>query len=245
MGLSGRARPAAAEKVPAAADEQGEASGSSTTKPPTRPGWGGLGGMLGGGNATQKAEQVRRKSVIQQKQAADDKKIRFTINGVSQRMTKEDFIREVSQLNTKTRKEVVDQSSASQKVKTLAKQDPPLARPGQQVPIPLIVEDSESTKAESSRAQSNRSESYSPMRQAGKRPEESETAVERSRRLAVLAGQGDEETGETPAERRRREAALGMAGGSSQDDSDDEGDARVPPVNRRGIRFAEPERGRK
>ncbi|MBW1279587.1 hypothetical protein, partial [Escherichia coli] len=46
-----------------------------------------------------------------------------------------------------------------------------------------------------------------------------ETAVERKRRLAVLAAQGEPErrhgsvdeadTGETPAERRRREAALG------------------------------------
>lgn len=74
--------------------------------------------------------------------------------------------------------------------------------------------------------------------------DDGETAVERKRRLAVLATQADEEEGgETPAERRRREAALGMAaeGLVEESDSDDEGSERVPPA-KRGIRFAEPTR---
>lgn len=88
--------------------------------------------------------------------------------------------------------------------------------------------------------------------------DEPETAVERRRRLAVLKGLGsgdgdDDEEGdasETPAERRRREAALGVSGGGAggdeeeEEDSDDDDTPRVPPA-RRGIRFAEPERGRK
>ncbi|CAM1510214.1 Fc.00g005490.m01.CDS01 [Cosmosporella sp. VM-42] len=224
MGLGGLARPA--EKAPEAVAEEGEAS-TAAGKAPAKPAWG------------------RRKSVVQEEQqAADDKNVRFTIGGVSQRMTKEDFIREVQKLNTRTRKEVVDQSSASNTVKKLAKQDPP---PN----IPEIAEDSESTDQDP-----KRSESISPMRLVGqssrsppKKPtvkpseEQGETAIERKRRLAVLASQGDEEeTEETPAERRRREAALGMsADNGADDDSDDEGD--LP--ERRGIRFAEPERGRK
>lgn len=90
--------------------------------------------------------------------------------------------------------------------------------------------------------------------------DEPETAVERRRRLAVLKGlgggdgDGDGEEGdaaETPAERRRRQAALGVSGGGAggdddeeEEDSDDDDTPRVPPA-RRGIRFAEPERGRK
>jgi hypothetical protein len=222
--------------------------------------------MLTGSTATQRAEQARRKSVAQQEAAADDRNIRFTIGGVGQRMTKEDFIREVRKLDETTRKDVVDQSSASNALKRIARNDPALA--AKQVsssprrpPIPQIVEHgSESSKAASERAGRRQSESVSP----GRRPDPSssrspparssqpseqqgETAIERKRRLAVLASQNEEEdTGETPAERRRREAALGMEGGAVAEDSDseDEGEPRVPPV-RRGIRFAEPDRGRR
>ena len=194
----------------------------------------------------------RKKSVVAQDQEqarlaekeADDRNIRFTIGGEGKRMTKEDFLREVRKLDKNTRKEVVDKSTASTQVKRLAKQDPP-------APIPEILKTQDSKNTDS---REKRSESYSPGRRPGEssrepaskvKPsvEQGETAVERKRRLAVLASQGDDdETAETPAERRRREAALGMSAGDAvNDDSDDEGD--LP--ERRGIRFAEPERGRK
>ncbi|KAF7561491.1 hypothetical protein G7046_g2642 [Stylonectria norvegica] len=245
------------EKPPEAIAEEGEASGTGTSKIAPKPGWTGFGGILRSETGAQRPEATRKKSVAQEELPADNRKIRFTIGGVGQRMTEEDFIRKVQKLDVRTRREVVDQSTASQTVKTIAKQDPPIAIPG------LGADrDSESTKAPSTAPK--RSESVSPMRRPGEssrqpftrqplsrapsskvhQPSEqqSETAVERKRRLAVLSSQGeDEETGETPAERRRREAALGMGGVGAADDSDDEGD--LP--ERRGIRFAEPERGRK
>lgn len=221
MGLGSLAR-TGASKSPEAAAEEGQAGQASS--PPGKAGW-----------------ANRRRSVAQE-QAADDRHIRFTIGGVGQRMTKEDFIREVRQLDSRTRKEVVDQSSASQAVKKLAKQDPPVFR------TPGISEEGEAARGRQQRPRS--SDSISPTRapaaaakaKAKVKPSEAvpETKVERNRRLAALEGQHLEseemETGETPAERKRREAALGMGGGSA-DDSDDEGDERVPPA-RRGITFA-------
>lgn len=216
MGLGSLARPVA-EKVPEAIAEEGEASGTGAARP---------------------TRAARRQSVAQE-QAVDDRNIRFTIGGVNQRMTKEDFIREVQKLNAKTRKEVVEQSTASMTVKRIATQDPPAA----QSPTSKITEEPETAWVGRSTRRpttARSSESISPTRTPGKtKPseEQGETAVERKRRLAVLATQ-TEETVETPAERKRRQAALGM-GEESADDSDDEGDERVPPTNRRGITFAE------
>lgn len=216
MGLGSLARPVA-DKVPEAIVEEGEASGTGASKP---------------------TRAARRQSVAQE-QAVDDRNIRFTIGGVNQRMTKEDFIREVQKLNAKTRKEVVEQSTASMTVKRIATQDPPAA----QSPTSKIIEEPETAwvgRSPHRPTTARSSESISPTRTPGKsKPSEDqgETAVERKRRLAVLATQ-TEETVETPAERKRRQAALGM-GEESADDSDDEGDERVPPTNRRGITFAE------
>jgi hypothetical protein len=53
----------------------------------------------------------------------DDKHIRFTIGGVGQRMTKEDFIREMRKYDKGTRHEIMDHSNASNRVKTLADQE--------------------------------------------------------------------------------------------------------------------------
>ncbi|KFH41440.1 Na(+)/H(+) antiporter-like protein [Hapsidospora chrysogenum ATCC 11550] len=179
----------------------------------------------------------------EQEQAADDKKIRFTIGGVGQRMTKEDFIREVQKLDAKTRRQVVDQSSASQGVKFLAKQEPA----GHSAAAPRILEQVRSSDDQSA---------LNPSSSVGSRPprpseEAGETAAERRRQLAVLSSQSDGAEGsrdenhglrddedETPAERRRREAALGTSGDGA--DSDDEERA----ASGMRIRFAEPERGR-
>ncbi|KAM5353961.1 hypothetical protein ACJ41O_000611 [Fusarium nematophilum] len=224
-------------ELPTGKGEAGEASETGAAageEAPTKAGWASFGGVFGGAAA---GERARKKSVVAETQAADDKNIRFTIGGVGQRMTKEDFIREVQKLDSRTRKEVVDQSSASQTVKKIARQD----LPSEEAVEPTI--ETPSPKRRPSRAGG---EPVSPTRRAGRagpsspsKPseEQGETAVERKRRLAVLASQDDEETGETPAERRRREAALGMGGATHGDDSDDEGDLRVPP-ERRGITFA-------
>ncbi|KAM0561463.1 hypothetical protein ACHAPJ_003346 [Fusarium lateritium] len=236
-------------ELPTTKGENSEATSSATPgeKAPAKHGWTNFGGRFGGNAAN---EQARKKSIAENL-AADDKAIRFTIGGVGQRMTKEDFIREVQKLDSKTRKEVVEQSSASQAVKKVAKQDLP---PEMAVKAAKAVEH----HTPGSLQRETAGPSTSPSRRAGKsiavKPseEQGETAVERKRRLAVLADQEEEgleeETGETPAERRRREAALGVGGANHGDDSDDEGTERVPPAERRGITFAEstrPGRGRK
>ncbi|TWU72379.1 hypothetical protein ED733_003985 [Metarhizium rileyi] len=251
------------EKNPAAAAEEGQAGVESSSKPQFKTGWAGF---------SQRGDGARRKTVAQQKQDDDDdKKIRFTIGGVGRRMTKEDFIREVQKLDTGTRNEVVDHSTASNALKTIARQDAPVEPKSSppQLSVPVIREHASETASgsgssngeESSRAAAERSVSISPARKQtpinepsrGRRdhtPEEqSETAVERRRRRAVLVGQSEadekenDDTGETPAERRRRQAALGMGGPAAEEDSDseDEGTERVPPT-RRGIRFAEPQK---
>jgi hypothetical protein len=160
----------------------------------------------------------------------DDKKIRFTIGGEGRRMTKEDFIREVQKLDSGTRKQVVEDSNASRKLKAIAKQDPSL--------IPPITE-----QAPSDDAQAQGSSSSSTARKVTSSDDTAETAAERNRRLAVLASQGDDDDEgddieETPAERRRRQAALG----TTEDDSDDDGANAAQNMR---IRFAEPQRGRK
>lgn len=149
-------------------------------------------------------------------------------------MTKDDFIREVQKLDVGTRKEVVDQSTASNALKAVARQDLPQRRASRPSNIPEIVEHepsaaSESTSASTSASTSvspsphqsaRNSESVSPGRQAdpprGRRnntlhPSElqGETAVERSRRLAALGGQQSEleGSGSRTRQSQRRDVA--------------------------------------
>ncbi|KAI9158972.1 putative Na(+)/H(+) antiporter C3A11.09 [Paramyrothecium foliicola] len=246
MGLAG---PRPNGKSPEVSAEEGEASGFEG-KPAGKYGWPNFGMRTGG--SSQQTEQVQ-KGNAQQQPPKEEKKIRFTINGEGQRMTEADFIREVRKLDSSTRKEVVEHSTASQEVKKRARQDPPVRKQSNAIPIPTIVKDSsDSTDMEKELAGIDRRDAAPPrlgvepsVASSSDKPSEmlGESAAERKRRLAVLAAQGDEDedTGETPAERRRREAALGMAEAS---DSEDEGAERLPAA-RRGIRFAEPDRGRK
>lgn len=244
MGFGGRAtKDASTSPAAATAAEQEEASGSAgagapATKTASRTNWTRFLGAPGPA-ALEKNEQ---------EQAADDKKIRFTIGGVGQRMTKEDFIREVQKLDAKTRRHVVDQSSASQRVKSIAKQE--LAghsAADASAAVPRILEQMPGSGDQSTPKPSSSVRPHAPQPSE----ETGETAAERRRRLAVLSSQSDVAEGdrkaedgsrdedETAAERRRREAALGTSGDG--DDSDDEERA----ASGMRIRFAEPERGRR
>ncbi|KEY67998.1 hypothetical protein S7711_09328 [Stachybotrys chartarum IBT 7711] len=244
IGLGGRPRPA----DPEAAAEEGQASGATAppaTRRPSRIGWASFTG------AAQRPGAERKKSTAEQGKATEEAKIRFTIGGVGQRMTEEDFIKELQKLDSSARKEVVDKSTASSELKSRAEQDPLMKELDSGAAIPDVKETPSDSTAEEEEEDATRAsgarweESPSPKQMVEPKGEDGETAVELRRRLAVLSNQV-EESGETPAERRRREAALGMGGPAPADDSDseDEGADRVPPA-RRGIRFAEPERGRK
>lgn len=218
----------------------------------------------GGEPSTQKS---RKKSVVEEAEEEDDRHIRFTIGGVGQRMTKDDFIKEMRKYDKSTRREILDQSNASHVVRTLANQDAqPVDTAATQSPprqSAAVIPPETSVPAQraefmgetaSNSDHRGRSVSSSPaarelpapvgLREVSSR-DAPETAVERRRRLAVLKTVGyDDEEMETPAERRRREAALGMSSTAVDEDSDDDDTERVPPA-RRGIRFADvPEKGR-
>ncbi|KAK7210593.1 hypothetical protein V2G26_017771 [Clonostachys chloroleuca] len=211
------------------AKAEGESSAQAAQAGTSAPAAGGSGwtSILGGAG--------RRKNVASQESqdddADDDRKIRFTIGGVGKRMTKEDFIREVQNLDANTRREVVNNSTASQEVKSIAKE----GVPEQPKTAVKVSKPSTGAKAPASPPKTSPHKTQ-PSEEQG------ESAAERKRRLAVLATQGDDDDDgddyETPAERRRREAALGMA----DEDSDEEERGRATPAR---IRFAEPQREKK
>ncbi|KAI0592759.1 alkali metal cation/H+ antiporter Nha1 C terminus-domain-containing protein [Biscogniauxia sp. FL1348] len=231
----------------------GESSQSSPQDPPARPttrptfsGWGGFGRA----GAVDHRKAPVAGTVDQGDELEDDRGIRFTIGGVGRRMTKDDFLKEVQKLDARTRRDVVNNSTASADLKSAAREQPTSA-PREQGPSNLRIN---ITQASDSDRDSNKSPGTSPVRPTPPSRSKSdldgteeaastdapETAAERRRRLAAFASvREDNETNETPAERRRREAALGVDSGAAEEsDSEDDDTPRVPPT-RRGIRFAD------
>ncbi|KAK0646206.1 alkali metal cation/H+ antiporter Nha1 C terminus-domain-containing protein [Cercophora newfieldiana] len=257
MGMGGLVKAGEKSKAPESPTE-GEAG---TAARPGMPSW--ASGVIR--RATIDAGRARKKSVVEEKEEEDDRHIRFTIGGVGRRMTKENFIQEMQKLDKGTRREVVDQSSASGRVKTLAKQDPLPRTPEKEeggpstagkAPPPaqagwqggsVNYGQGTSSSGEAS-GSSSRSQSPGGGKAVALKPssgEEPESAAEKRRRLAVLKGVdgNEDDAAETAAERRRREAALGVsAAAGAEEDSDDDDTPRVPPPNKRGIRFAEPQK---
>ncbi|KAI1483867.1 alkali metal cation/H+ antiporter Nha1 C terminus-domain-containing protein [Daldinia eschscholtzii] len=251
MGMGGLVKPndKAAPKAEASSSEQGP-SQSGSGNPGAKTKTGGWPGFNRGGAADQRRKDA---AAPPRKSAEDDRGIRFTIGGVGQRMTKDDFLREVRKLDAKTRREVVDQSNADPAVKSMAREAPSASttrRPQTQTQTQTLVNPQISvTQASDSTRETSKSPSRpepsrgrSPTTDAEQAPTSNtpETAAERRRRLAAFASvREDNDLGETPAERRRREAALGVdSGGAEDSDSEDDDTPRVPPA-RRGIRFAD------
>ncbi|KAI1769137.1 alkali metal cation/H+ antiporter Nha1 C terminus-domain-containing protein [Hypoxylon sp. FL1150] len=257
MGMGGLVKPVDKDK---AASQPGEPSEKDTTQPssskpppPVRTRTGGWPGFNRGGGA---AADQRRKDAADAtgKSAEDDRGIRFTIGGIGRRMTKDDFLKEVQKLDVRTRREVVDQSTATPAVKSIAKEQPvqpvataaPAAAPIH--PQISVTQASDSTRDASmspTRPEPPRGRSATVSSDQAPTSDTPETAAERRRRLAAFASvREDNDAGETPAERRRREAALGVDSGAAEDsDSDDDDTPRVPPA-RRGIRFADSPRNK-
>lgn len=125
MGMGGLVKPKAGEKS-AEPTASASASGNDQTEPKDdRPAPRPRAGTWRMGRGAGAGEGVDNKKKLAEAEQEDDKHIRFTIGGVGQRMTKADFISEMQKLDTRTRREVVDQSNAPERVKTLAKEDPP------------------------------------------------------------------------------------------------------------------------
>ncbi|OIW33546.1 hypothetical protein CONLIGDRAFT_569083 [Coniochaeta ligniaria NRRL 30616] len=234
--------------------------GDTANAPPARPRlasvstWAGAFRPAGGEASAQKPKKKDRHDGDDE----DDRHIRFTISGVDQRMTKEDFIREMRKYDKGTRREILEHSDASEAIKRIATKDKPADDSAQSSTRGKTRTEKPAERGASTlkpvmahRAVSTPARGRDDTRRSSPSSDAPETAVERRRRLAVLQGVGgddDEEDGvrETPAERRRREAALGMSSpGAADDDSDDDDTPRVPPAGgRRGIRFADqPQRG--
>ncbi|KAI1108311.1 alkali metal cation/H+ antiporter Nha1 C terminus-domain-containing protein [Nemania sp. NC0429] len=247
MGISGLVKPADKEIDPSGPSQEDSQAPTQSTAPPAKStpaaGWAGFGRS---GNAEQRKKAGNRETVLDENED-DDRGIRFTIGGDGKRMNKEDFLREIQKLERSNREMVGNLAGSKDAQGTVEVQLPTVegqaSSAGVAIPHTIVTQASES----------DRGESRSPSRpvdltrgRTGPRAMENvpstetpETAAERRRRLAALAGVRDDDSNETPAERRRREAALGVAGHSPEEsDSDDDDTPRVPP-ERRGIRFAE------
>ncbi|KAK4177451.1 putative Na(+)/H(+) antiporter [Triangularia setosa] len=193
---------------------------------------------------------AKKKTPEEEEDEKDDKHIRFTVGGVGRRMTKEDFLMEMRKLDKNTRRDVVDKSSASQELKTVAKRDiqPQIKVTAPAQPGASRGDSGSPTAAASSKQQATTSPEpgRSSGSSSGSRPSSkdvSETEVEKKRRIEALRGvpissEAGEEAAETAAERRRREAALGMSHAVEESDSEDDDTPRVLPPKPR-IRFAE------
>lgn len=136
-------------------------------------------------------------------------------------MNKDDFLREVQNLDPKSRREAIETVTVPAAARTTELRKA-AAKASAAPPVPEIREPRASDVTEE---------------EQGKEPAKLVTpAVSQAAALAPVS-RPEEGDHETPAERRRREAALGSSG-VNDDDSDDEGGERVPP-SRRGIRFAD------
>ncbi|KAH7631794.1 alkali metal cation/H+ antiporter Nha1 C terminus-domain-containing protein [Sordaria sp. MPI-SDFR-AT-0083] len=220
-----------AEKSPVAgAAAGGEGSATRPAKPTKRPTW--ASAVVGGGDASKKKN-------AEEEQEEDDRHIRFTIGGVSQRMNKEDFIKEMQKLNKSTRKEIVDQSNASSAVKNLAKADLAPKQPQQPQQQSQLTQrrgspvgSVKSSHSKGSSTRQGRPENLETM-SGGSSAERSESpSRSRSRSPSLLTGEGESsapsrDVPETAAERRRRLAVLQSVG------DDGEGEHGETPAERR------------
>lgn len=194
-----------------------------------------VGGRRAGENATQKAaEKEMKKNEAEQAQKEDDRQIRFTIGGVGQRMTKDDFLREMKKLDKSTRKEVVEQSNASPRVKTLAKEDPPTpgtagiapqSAKGKVISAPKPVQPVQPVQAQrvkasepSSSADSSRESSSKAAARRQSPPSSGDDVSPTERRYSDDAP--SHEVPETAVEKRRRLAVLKGLEGAEDDDEE-------------------------
>lgn len=221
--------------------ESSTAGEAPQTKPAMRPrtntmtNWAAaLSGRGAGESAAQKQEKKKIEAEAQQE---DDRHIRFTIGGVGQRMTKDDFIREMRKLDSRTRERVIDQSTATERVKSLAKEDlqpnttdtagpAPKSVRGKAIspPQPAIeITKPPQASPESSR---NTSKAATPRRRESPTSSEEMSPIERTSSDAP-----SHDVPETAVERRRRLAVLDSLQGSGSGNGAD--DLETPAERRR------------
>ncbi|KAB5570264.1 Na+/H+ antiporter nha1 [Coniochaeta sp. 2T2.1] len=118
MGMGGLAKKST--KDAAAAGPSGQ-EGESSNPPPARPRLASVTTWAGAFRPAGGEEKPKKKDENED----DDRQIRFTISGVDQRMTKEDFLREMRKYDGRTRREILEHSTASEAIKRIATTDKP------------------------------------------------------------------------------------------------------------------------
>lgn len=160
-------------------------------------------------------------------QMADDERLRFTISAGGRRMSKNEFIQQISQMDPKSRAQMVENSSAPEQVKREARADAREQavgqRHGDKEAVPVTREDQEY-------GGSNAALHNVASHESGdlKLVDSNDQAVpfhDVSQELRDF--QRRSRGGETAAERRRRQALQQQ---SPEEDSDDDGTDRVPPT---------------
>lgn len=243
MGMGALAKPGKDAAAAGPSKEGGEAS----DQPPARPKlasvstWAGA-FRPGGGEAS--AQKPKKKDGDDDD---DDRHIRFTISGVDQRMTKEDFIREMRKYDKGTRSEILEHSTASEAVKRIATKEKPADDSAQSSTRGLTKPEKPTGRVISalkpSEAKQAAPASATPRRRDDTRrgsPSGSSSADETSR-AASGEGSGEGVAGvvssrdepETAVERRRRLAVLRGQGDGGGDGSDEDDEVMETPAERR------------
>jgi Na(+)/H(+) antiporter len=205
------------------------------------------------GTANAREEKRRQKA---EKEAEDDERLRFTVGAGGQRMSKAEFVRQISSLNAKQRASIVEESDLPEAVKREAREG---AKKGNEDSIPHRLQsmpenrpvrmpsvDGTNLKGESP-AEASQSGNSGLTDNAKVKRMPSHTGAPSGPEGLTLVDSNDEVVpfhditgdlrrssgaGETPAEKRRREARE-RADQSRQDtieeDSEDDGTERVPP----------------
>ncbi|KAI4725692.1 Na+/H+ antiporter [Aureobasidium sp. EXF-10728] len=251
--------------------KEGEAGASSdAAKPagPTRRGLARMGTALSitgrkadeteQGSSNARDEKRRKKA---EQEAEDDDRLRFSVAG-GQRMSKAEFVRQISSLNAKQRASLVEESDLPEAIKREAREG---AKKGHEDSIPHRLESLPANRpvrlhsrdtATNLKGQSPAENGQSDLTDNAKvKRMPSHTDAPSGPEGLTLVDSNDEVVpfhdvtgdlrrssgaGETPAEKRRREARE-RAEQSRQDtieeDSEDDGTARVPPSRPEGERY--------
>ncbi|KAG9599060.1 Na+/H+ antiporter, partial [Aureobasidium melanogenum] len=203
--------------------------------------------------ASNAREEKRRKKAEQE--AEDDERLRFTVGAGGQRMSKAEFVRQISSLNPRQRASIVEDSDLPEAIKREAREG---AKKGNEDAIPhrlrsmpdhrpvrLSSRDAETSLTDESPAVTGESDltdnakvKRMPSHADAPSGPEGLTLVDSNDEVVPFHDvTGDlrrsSGAGETPAEKRRREArerAEQSRRDTIEEDSEDDGTARIPPA---------------
>ncbi|KAF2148182.1 hypothetical protein K461DRAFT_233284 [Myriangium duriaei CBS 260.36] len=187
-------------------------------------------------NAKSGTENDKKKKKAKVPENDDDDRIRFTVEAGGQRMSKAEFIRQIQQMDPKSRARLVEQSNVPEAVKEEAREDEKehLSRERQghpsvqvQPPTPDITAGSSTTDGDAARIK------RAPSKESVARGPDGLTLMDSNNQDIPFHDVTGElqrlnmQRNETAAQRRRREAHERTQ--QEAEDSEDDGTERVPP----------------